>query len=113
MGLLAQTDKAFTLLNSVCVWYDFTAGIKLLAGSHRSSVSKIIRGFCAMGNSQCTNSKRHAKQTLRRKAKNAREMNYRKMENKSQKKEMEKRNNDQKCNTNRAKQNNGGELTVV
>ena len=40
-------------------------------------------------------------------------MNYWKMENKSQKKEMEKRNNDQKCNTNRAKQNNGGELTVV
>lgn len=96
MGLLAQTDKAFTLLNSVCVWYDFTAGIKLLAGSHRSSVSKIIRGFCAMGNSQCTNSKRHAKQTLGRKAKNARGMNYWKMENKNQKKEMEKRNNDQK-----------------
>lgn len=59
-------------------------------------MSKIIRGFCFKAKSQCTNSKRHAKQTLRRKAKNAREMNDWKMENKNQKKEMEKRNNDQK-----------------
>lgn len=59
-------------------------------------MSKITRGFCFKANSQCTNSKRHAKQTLRRKAKNAREMNDWKMENQNQKKEMEKRNNDQK-----------------
>lgn len=53
-------------------------------------MSKIIRGFCVKGNSQYTNSKRHAKQTLRRKAKSAREMNDWKMENKNQKEDGEK-----------------------